>query len=235
MLLASLEMLGDENISASSNSQLFLMGYSQGAWATLSVLKEIESAPEEDLNLKAASCGAGAYDLKEMTKHVLHLSDYADPFYFPYFIESHRRNGFINDSLSLFFNEPYKNTIPGLFTGSLCNSEVNAQLTTKINELFTPLLINEFETSPQLENLRTELSENSIEAWNLSTPLMLYHSTGDKTISSEQTQTMYNSFLEKGVNPELLHLILIENDTIDHSDAVMDWGIKSISWFNSLR
>ncbi len=235
MIRATLELLDKKGIKATCNNNLYLMGYSQGGWATLSALKEIETNPIEEMSTIAASCGAGPYNLMDMSSYIMDLTEYKNPFYFPYFIESHRRIGLINEPLSLYFKEPYSNTIPGLFDGSLCNSEMNSSLTTVIADLFTPELIQNFETSADFTSLREQLTLNSITPWNLKTKLVLFHSTGDQTIPYQQSVDMYNSLLKQGVASDLMSLRIIENDTIDHEDAVIDWGISTVSWFNSLR
>ena len=43
--------------------EYYLMGYSQGGWATLALLEALEKNYSSDFTVKAASGGAGPYDL----------------------------------------------------------------------------------------------------------------------------------------------------------------------------
>ena len=211
------------------SKELYLMGYSQGGWATLSVLKDIEQYPLEDYTLVSASCGAGAYDLIAFTDYIFTLDTYPTPFYLPYFIESRRQNGIIDDPLSLFFKEPYASMVPGLFDGSLCNSELNSYLTTDISDLLTDHFISDFNTSDDFIPVRNELLASGVTPWKLNTPLMITHSNGDQSVPIQQSLDLYDNLIAAGT---------LENDLsfneiydIDHNDAIIPWGISTLVWF----
>jgi hypothetical protein len=67
------ELSESGDIQATANDSLFLMGYSQGGGATLSALDDIENGDPLDMEVIAASCGAGAYNLLEFSSYVLGL------------------------------------------------------------------------------------------------------------------------------------------------------------------
>ncbi len=71
MIRACHELLGENNIQVKFNGEHFLMGYSQGGWATLSGLKNIETNYKTTIPVTATSCGAGAYDMMAMSNYVL--------------------------------------------------------------------------------------------------------------------------------------------------------------------
>ncbi|MBK7029188.1 MAG: hypothetical protein IPH45_08220 [Bacteroidales bacterium] len=112
MILASQELLKDKSVKAESNGKHFLMGYSQGGWATLAALKEAEVNYTDKMTVTAASCGAGAYDIKEMSEYVLARKSIPDHFTchilfipglnpvnlpspFRHFLKSHLPQGFL--------------------------------------------------------------------------------------------------------------------------------------------
>ena len=70
-MIHAVEELTDYTEGARVNKELYLMGYSQGGWATLAALKDLEQHPMDDYSLVAASCGAGAYNLIDFTHYVL--------------------------------------------------------------------------------------------------------------------------------------------------------------------
>ena len=211
------------------SKELYLMGYSQGGWATLSVLKDIEQYPLEDYTLVSASCGAGAYDLIAFTDYIFTLDTYPTPFYLPYFIESRRQNGIIDDPLSLFFKEPYASMVPGLFDGSLCNSELNSYLTTDISDLLTDHFISDFNTSDDFIPVRNELLASGVTPWKLNTPLMITHSNGDQSVPIQQSLDLYDNLIAAGTLEN--DLIFNEINDIDHNDAIIPWGISTLVWF----
>ncbi|MBN1387501.1 MAG: prolyl oligopeptidase family serine peptidase [Bacteroidales bacterium] len=211
------------------NKQLYLMGYSQGGWATLTALKDIEQDPLEDYSLVSASCGAGAYNLIDFSHYIFTLETYPNPFYLPYYIESRIQNGMVDDPLDLFFKEPYASVIPGLFDGSLCNSELNSYLTNDISGLLTDHLLSDFDTSDDFISLRSELLASSVIPWKLNTPLMITHSNGDKSIPIQQSLDLCDNLIDAGTSEN--DLFILEINDLDHNDAIIPWGISTLIWF----
>ena len=228
LLKAGQEMVSSEQFSARSSEDMYLMGYSQGGWATLAAANSLESNTTIGLNIKAIACGAGAYNLMALSKHVLALDEYVSPFYLPYFIESRRRNDILSESLMLYFNVPYPETITGLFDGSYCNGDLNTEFSTKMGELMTTDIINNFETEEHFATLRSELVLNSVGAWNIQAKTRLYHSHGDKSVPSFLSEEIYDDFMDEGVSPNNITLILV--DSLDHNDAIIPWGVDALNW-----
>lgn len=235
LILAARELLDTKAVIAATNGNLFLMGYSQGGWATLSVLHELEHNPVEDLTPVAASVGAGAYDMYKMGNYIVNIDEYPNPFYLPYFVQSHIANGFMEGPLTNYFKEPYASTIPGLFDGSRCNTEMNEEFPITMVDLLTSELVLNYETGSEFEPLRQELSNNSVPAWHVQVPIFIYHSMGDKSVPYFESEDLYNNLLNEGVSSDNLTLQLINDSNLDHSDAVVPWGIESFSWFGSMK
>src|SRR3990172_9067460 len=123
MMHACGELVEQQDILAKSNGRYYLMGYSQGGWASLSAHDAIENGGLSSLEIVASSCGAGAYDLMTMSSYVLDLETFPGPLYLPYFIYARQQYGTLMDPLDKFFKEPYAARIPVLFDGSYSNSE----------------------------------------------------------------------------------------------------------------
>lgn len=215
------------------NETFFLMGYSQGGWATLSVLKEIETNPNLGFNVMATSCGAGAYDLINMANEILQKDTFERPIYLPYYIYSHQQYGSITDPLEKFFQEPYVSDIPILFNGSYTNSEVSDLLTPVIADLMTPDIIENFNTSEDYQELRDDLAHNSVESWNVTSLLRFYHGNADNTVPINQSQSIYNRFISQGIDAESVKFIELEG--LNHDEGVLPWGINTVIWFDQLK
>jgi hypothetical protein len=233
MIHACNELLQDASVPAKGNLEYYLMGYSQGGWATLSALEQLENSGQQEITVTAASCGAGAYDLMAMSDYVLGLITFPGPLYLPYFVYSEQIFGALTDPLNKFFNMPYAGIIPGLFDGSHSNDEVNASLNDTIARLLTPDMIDNFSTSPDFQTLRDLLTENSVTAWPVNARIRFYHGTGDLNVPPSQSQEIYENFIAAGASAErVAHLDLTG---MTHESGVIPWGISTINWFNELE
>lgn len=233
MLRACHELLGEKDIQAKSNGEHFLMGYSQGGWATLSALKNIETNYSTSLPVKATSCGAGAYDMTAMSTYVLAQQVYPGPLYLPYFIYSQQMFGANTNPLSTFFNEPYASRIPELFNGTYSNTQVNEQLNDTIPRLLKSNMITNFSSGADFAQLRSLLVKNSVMAWLPTSKINFYHGSADKNVPPEQSVMMYNSFVNLGVGQDKVQFISLPGT--DHEFSLLPWGLKTINWFNELK
>lgn len=226
------ELKLDDVSLATGNDTLYMMGYSQGGWATLSSFREIESDYPE-MFVSAVSCGAGAYDLPAMSEYVLDLETFPGPLYLPYFIYSHQVYGNIHDPLTKFFNNEYAQKIPDLFDGSFENDEVNSQLTNSIPGLITAGMLDNYATGSEFSELRDVLYENSISGWNTQTPIRFYHGTTDENVPPVQSSEIYEDFIDAGASAAKIQYIPLDGYT--HGTGLLPWGVMTINWFNSIE
>ncbi len=233
LIKATQEMLEEKSFTCSANGKLFLMGYSQGGWATLSAFKTLEENNPTGLNPIAASCGAGAYNLMEVAKYILNRPTYGSPVYLPYFIESHQRNGLLNTSLDLYFNKPYVERIPDLFDGKHNFGSINGSLNDTIEKMMTPAMIQNFATASEFEALRNELTLNSVDAWQVKGKLLFMHGTKDPVVPVFESENIIAKFRELGLSHEQVELILIQD--VDHGSGIAPWVISSLVWLDGMK
>ncbi len=233
MILAVQELVTESSVDAESNGDHFLMGYSQGGWATLATLKAAEAIPDNKISVVAASCGAGAYDLTAMSEYVLGLETFPGPLYLPFFIYSKITAGDITEPLTTYFKEPYASRIPVAFNGNYTNTQVNDTLTDTIPNLVTDELRLNLATGAEFGSLRAAMSNNSIQAWNTSATIRFYHGTADQNVPPVQSELIYNQFTSLGLTPPAVTLIPIPGAT--HDSGLIPWGITTISWFDSIK
>lgn len=233
MISACHELLAEKDIKAKFNGEHFLMGYSQGGWATLSALKNIETNSGTTIPVIATSCGAGAYDMMAMSDYVLAQKVYPGPLYLPYFIYSQQVFGAHTDPLSKFFNEPYASRIPELFKGTYSNDQVNTQLNDTIAVLLKSNMISDFGTGTDFAPLRSLLVKNSVSAWLPTSKINFYHGSADLNVPPEQSQRMYDSFVNLGVSQDQVRFISLPGT--DHEYSLLPWGLKTINWFNEIK
>jgi pimeloyl-ACP methyl ester carboxylesterase len=233
LIKATQEMLEEKAITSSSNGKLFMLGYSQGGWATLSAFQTLETNNTTGLEPIAASCGAGAYNLMEVAKHILSNNMYGSPVYLPYFIESHQRNGLMATNLDLYFNKPYTDTIPALFNGNTYLGTINSALNDTISRLMTPDILQNFATDARFEPLRQELLMNSVDAWQVKGKLLFTHGKSDPVVPPFESENIVAKFRNLGISENQVQLIMLEGK--DHGSGLLPWIIKSLVWLDSQK
>jgi pimeloyl-ACP methyl ester carboxylesterase len=232
LIRAVKEFVDAPSTNVNSNNQLYLMGYSQGGWASMMALQALETNPLNGIEVKGAACGSGAYNMMDISAHILSLEQYGNPFYLPYYVQSRRQNGLCGSPLSKYFKSPYSESIPELFDGSLCNAELNQQLTNDMSELIQTDLIENFSTSDAYINLRTHLTNSTIVAWNTNAAVRLYYSNGDNSVPGELSENFYNDLLTFGNTDNKYSLV--EVDDLDHNEAIVPWGTDALLWIHTL-
>ncbi|MBN1158020.1 MAG: hypothetical protein JXA61_01455 [Bacteroidales bacterium] len=233
MIKAAVELVDVRGITASCSGNYYLMGYSQGGGATLSVLDAIENGPDPGFDVVAASCGAGAYDLISITEYFISQVTIPSPMYLPYFIYAQKVYGTIQDEMDKFFNEPYASLIPGLFNGSLSSAQINAQLTGVIEDLITTEVIEDFTDGADFAQLRNAMADNSTYAWNTSSYINFYHGSDDLDVPPSQSSEIFDDFIQIGVTTDRVNFFEFEG--LVHNTGVIPWGVASILWFNELE
>lgn len=233
LINASKALVNDTAIGGSTNGKLFLAGYSQGGWATLSALKSLEAHNSTGLEPVGASCGAGAYNLPTIASYILHLNRYGTPAYLPYFIESHQRNGLLNTNLDLYFKKQYADVIPGLFDGNHYIGTINSSLTDSVPGLVTQEMLANFTSGDAFKPLRDELQNNSVEPWLSNSKILLVHGKDDDVVPVSQSEYLYSAFKTAGMSDENIQLNTLDGK--DHSSGVLPWGIKTIVWLEALQ
>jgi pimeloyl-ACP methyl ester carboxylesterase len=233
MLYAVKEFDQDVAKDITLSGDYFLMGYSQGGWATLALLEEIDKNYRSDFNVRAASCGAGPYDLAYFNSHVLGLSEYPMPAFLAYIADAYSEYDLYSSSVSSLFNAPYASLIPGLFNGDYDTDQINDQLTTNISELFTAGYIAGYASSPAYQGVRDALVENSIEGWDCSVPVLFMHGTADTWVMPELSSRMHDAMINAGSSP--LTCLYVPMEGLDHTGGVIPAGLGALEFFKTYR
>lgn len=233
MIKATEELMNKQEIQPKLNGDLFLAGYSQGGWSTMQLLKELDQEPMEDFNLKAASCGAGPYNLSQMNDLVLAHNTYPMPFYFPYILHAYELHGLISNPMTEIFREPYASAIPGLFDFETSGGQINAALTDHVSELFQADYISGYATSDKFASIKAALSNNSVTAWDLNTPTKLFHGDADVYIPVAISEDFLQDFRNLGVDENTISLTEIAG--ADHTSGVLPFGLQTVRWFSGFE
>ncbi len=232
-MLRAVKELVNNYLYTDMSNDLYITGYSQGGWATMQLQKAIESQYSSEFNLKASACAAGPYDLNYINNYVLDQTTYPMPYFLGYVFNSYINLGYITNPASDLFNSPYDIRITSLYDGTHSGDEINAQLTTTVADLFTEDYRNNATTDARYASVISSMSDNSISAWNTTTPTLLLHGTADDFVPFQVSQNIYQDFLSKGVNPDKVTFIPLPDE--NHTSGVIPAEITAIKWFLDLK
>lgn len=233
LLYTAKEIAGSEFPDITLKNEYYLLGYSQGGWATLALHKALELDYSNDFNLKGSCCGAGPYDIQKLLDGMVSAQTYPMPVYMAYILNAYTAYKQFTNPVSDIFNEPYASRVPTLFNGMLTSAQINSQLTTSISGLITADFISGFKTSAKYSSVRDALNNNSISSWHSYRPLLLIHGGKDTQVNPVSTETMYSAMIQAGTSPDICKKIIVPD--VDHGDGAIPCMIQGILFLNSLK
>ncbi len=219
MLRAVAEFDEDVAKDITVTTDCYLLGYSQGGWATMALLRAIEQEYSSEFTVKAASCGAGPYDLRHFNTEVTRLTEYPMPVFLGYIANAYTTYDLYPNELTDMFNSQYASVIPGLYDGKHSSEQINSQLTTSISGLFNAEYLSGAETDQKYQGIRNALRDNSIYGWDCEVPLLLMHGTADSYVMPAISQSQYNIMIGSGTSPTTCFYVTL--DGLGHSEAAV--------------
>ena len=179
------------------NEQLFLAGYSEGGYATMAAVKEIEENLSDEFDITVSFPMAGAYDLSGvMVDLMLSEQPYADPFYLPFFVLSYIE-AYMLGEIEDFFLPEYAEIFPDLFSGEYSGGYINSFLPDIPIHMMLPEVVDEF-TNNEEYPFRIYLEENDLYDWIPINPMYLFHGIADERVPHENSVVAYEKFIENG-------------------------------------
>ena len=233
MLKAAREFVSQSQVDASLNDDLYLMGYSQGGWATMQLQNEIEVAGLENYHLKASACGAGPYDLNYVNSMIVNRETYPMPYFLAFLMHAYQTHRQFPNELNEIFAEEYASKIPTLFDGMTSGGEINTELTTQVSDLLQENYRLGYDTDEEYDSIQIAFENNSIAAWNTSTPTRLYHGANDTFVPLESSEKLKTDFENLGVTNDQVKLIIIPD--VNHQSGILPFGFASLNWFLELK
>ncbi|MGI9174118.1 MAG: alpha/beta hydrolase, partial [Rhodothermales bacterium] len=179
------------------NEQLFLMGYSEGGYATMAAHRALQEEYADEFEVTASAPLAGPYDLSGSTVDLfLEEKAYPSPFYLPYLIFAY------DDVYGLFSDPahsaaPYADTLAALIDGTHTADEINAVLPSVPQEALRPDFLAAF-TSDTDHPLRQAFRANDVYDWTPEVPLQMLHCVGDDQVPFRNAEVALARFQERG-------------------------------------
>lgn len=215
------------------NGDVFLSGYSEGGFATMSAHHNIENNNYSGLNLVASAPAAGGYDITGMLNYFLSKETYHVPYYIAYVAIGYKTSYDWNLPLSSIFNEPYASIIPEYFNGKYSGYEINSVLTDDISELLTDNFINNIYNDPDLKIIVDAFEENSLNQWVPKNKMIMYHGTDDITVPYQNSVDTYNDFISLGANKNNIDFIDLIGE--NHSSGSLPYIVDLFDKFEQLK
>ena len=228
---------GEEFIESAKlqvNGKKFLAGYSEGGYIAMATLKMIETGPASGININATAVGAGGYNLVNIFNNIIinGKGTYDAPSHFAMFLYSY--NSMYDDwdrPLSYFFQEPYASRLPGLLNGTYNREEIDQQLTTNLDSLLSPVFLDDLKNKEPF--LINALTENSVDDWTPTSPLMLFHGENDEKVPFSDSEDTFNKMLLKGSN--VTHYWGQKTGSNVHVDSGIEFMEIVYPWFESMK
>jgi hypothetical protein len=233
MLFAVKEMASSELPGITLKNEYYLLGYSQGGWATLALHKALELDYSSDFNLKGSACGAGPYNIYLLLQNMVNVTTYPMPVYICYIVNAYKSYNQFTNPVTDILNEPYASKLGSLYTGLLSSDQINNQLTTSISGLITADFLSGFAASSKYATLRDGLNNNSVTAWHSYKPLLLIHGGNDTSVNPITTENMYSGMIQSGTSADLCKKVIVPG--VDHGDGIFPCLLQGIIFLNNLK
>ena len=228
MLRAVRSYCQDNDVSL--NGQLFLGGYSEGGFATMSAHKEMEINHPGEFAITASAPAAGPYDMSEtMLDMMLSEDPVPNPYYLPYVMLTYDSVYGLADDYAELFASPYDQTIPPLFDGNTGSGTINAALPDDQKEILTTQVLETL-VGDAPTPFKTMLVENDVYRWVPKAALRLYHCTGDESVPYANATKAFNYFQANGASD----VELVSLNSGGHVACAIPAMLQIKGWFDSL-
>lgn len=215
------------------NGDVFLSGYSEGGFATMSTHHNMEQNNYKGLNLIASAPASGGYDITGMLDYFLSKETYHVPYYIAYVAIGYKTSYDWDLPLSAMFNEPYSDLIPSYFNGKYSGYEINSVLTDDLSLLLTSNFRNNFYSDSDLKVIVDAFEENSLDNWIPKKKMLMYHGTADITVPYQNSVDTYNNFISLGADKSKIEFIQLQGE--NHSSGSIPYIIDLFDRFNELK
>lgn len=215
MLRAAKEFCEQQKLTL--NKKNFLLGYSEGGYATMALHKLMEEKYPTEFTVTASAPGAGAYHKSAFADYILastqplnFLSTYV------WVLDTYNRVYGINRPLTYYYNPPY---------AAQLQANPFSAVPDRANELFTTGfrtgVLNKTDAA-----LTTAFRANNLHDWKPKAPLALFHGTADDYVPYFNSQDAYNAMRARGATQVSLHPIQGGN----HFTSVAQYTLEALGF-----
>ncbi|WP_245318680.1 alpha/beta hydrolase family protein [Hymenobacter elongatus] len=187
MLRAAREFAAKEKLVL--NQKNFLLGYSEGGFATLALHKLLEEKAATEFSVTASAPGAGAYHKSAFADYILQ-SDKPLSFLSTYVwvLDTYNRVYGINRPLPFYYNQPW---------AAQLQANPFGEVPDQAKELFTATFRQGI-LSKTDQPMTAAFRANDIHDWQPKAPLALFHGTADDYVPFFNSEDAYKAMRARG-------------------------------------
>jgi len=218
LLKASRDIIGGSNSPCTWNSQLFLMGYSEGGYVTMAVTRELQRNHAAEFTVTASAPLSGPHDLSGVMRGViLSGSTFKAPYFVPMLLSSY--NYAYGGQTALFspgfaMLPPFNSILPPLFDGNSQSDTISEAMGMSFSpvNLIAPKIIL---TTGFITLLTSDTSPGSVFAflkqndsyrlpgqvdsvWVPTVPIRMIHHKSDELVPYGNSQVAFDAFSTAG-------------------------------------
>ena len=225
MLRAAREYIRNHN-EIHWDARLYMAGYSEGGYATMALYKKMQDEVPTEFNLRAVSCGAGAYDKTDFMKALLTQPSAGVAQWnraFLWVLLTYDQIYKLNRPLSYYFKEPY-----------LTDIQKNRQLAT-LNVSFDQVLTDSFKAgilNGTDKDFLNAVADNNIYDWKPLTTLQLYHGDADPQVYYLNSKNAYDAMQARGAGKTVQ---LFTSVAKTHLQTIPDWLTGTYTLFTTAQ
>lgn len=220
LMRAAKEFCAKENIAL--NGKNFLLGYSEGGFATMALHKLVEEQHANEFTITASAPGAGAYDKTGFAAYIMN-SDQPLSFINTYVwvLDTYNRIYGINRPFSYYLNEPWA-------------SQLQANLFAPVNQYPQQLFTEDFRnglSSGSDTRMHAAFRDNNVYDWKPKAPTALFHGTADDYVPFFNSQRAYDAMRARGATQVELRPLPGKN----HFTAATDYTLGAFVFIASFQ
>lgn len=223
MLRAAREFIRSD-ASVNWDNRLYLSGYSAGGTATMALYQKLQNEAPTEFNLRAVSCGAGAYDKTEFSRTVVGQPSSGNPRAnqaFVWTLLAYNQIYGLNRPLSYYFKEPYLTEVQ--------KNRQLANITVSMDQTFTDAFKRGVLDGTDTAFLNA-LADNNVYDWKPATLLHLYHGDADVQVFYLNAQSAYTAMQKRGVG-QTVRLNTVPGGT--HASTIQNWLLGTFNLIQS--
>ncbi len=233
---AARAFFNDPAISATTNGQLFLAGYSEGGYATLATQRLMEQNLSAEFSITASEPGDGPYDLTGTAAYVVALANQVEPAFTGFFIKAY--DSLYNDpsQIDYYFSSAYISAVNTYFNGTYTRSQVSSALggpgvatTTLLNPAFVTSYLGSGEAL-----LKSHVAANDIYNWAPAVPTRLFHGTGDTIVPYANATTAKTAMANNGSTSVTVVDCYAGGAPTTHDNCATPFALDAITHFETL-
>jgi hypothetical protein len=212
---AVVDMLGSVQIllnktyhPLSFNSDVFLMGYSQGGHATLAAQRKLEIKYPNQFHIKASAPMASWFALEKSSQLNILKDSVSFSFSgaYAFLINSLQTTQQIYPSYASVFVRPYDSLTNVVFDGTKTIGYIDTKYPDYFYNTLQPSFRNEIRNNTSNIFLQAVKKYDVINDWIPKAPTRFYHSINDEIAFYQNSEIAYNTFKQKGGNVELINI-----------------------------